>query len=477
MWFLLLACTENSKNNQDDTSSNGTVDSGDSTADTTLATEWTGTGLLQSAGLRESSHNPLAVLVDVTVQGTATVNVRWDCDGRGSSQSAEVVGSGTLSVFGVRANTACVIQVEADDGTGLVSADPLGWTSGSIPSDVPSMDLTVNTEGAVQSGTTLIGLTGDNRESSTLYSVGVDTEGEVVWLYVLESIGVAGQDHYVRVLGDGNLMLMLNEKVRMVTPAGETLYEIGSSELGEISHDALPLPNGDMLFITDEIRTLDLAAFGGSTEVQGDKLIRMTPDNEIVWTWSTFDHLDTERYPGQLSTGSAIGSSALDWTHGNAITLADSGSSVLFSSRSQSWIMKISLDTGDIGWIFGKDGHFNLTSGSWMYNQHAPELEDDGTLLVYDNGNERPEGASTRVVRYAMDEITLEASEQWSWEAPVYTDRVGDANLLENGDVLVNLGAPVNGDPTLVEVNSAGEVVWQLELGGGQSYRAERAPW
>lgn len=471
MWFLLLACTENSKNNSGDTSSTG--DSGE----TSLATQWTGTGLLQSVSLRESSHNPLATLVDVTVEASATVTVRWDCDGRGSSQSAEVVGSGTLSVFGVRANTACVIQVEADDGSEVVSADPLGWTSGSLPSDVPSMDLTVNTADAVQSGTTLIGLTSDNRESSTLYSVGVDTEGEVVWLYVLESIGVAGQDHYVRVMADGNLMLMLEEKVRMVTPAGETLYEIGSSALGEISHDALPLPNGDMLFITDEVQTLDLAAFGGETEVQGDKLIRMTPDNEIVWTWSTFDHLDTERYPGQLSTGSAIGSTALDWTHGNAITLADSGSSVLFSSRSQSWIVKVSLDTGDIGWIFGKDGHFNLTSGSWMYNQHAPELEADGTLLVYDNGNERPEGASTRVVRYAVDEINLEASEQWSWDAPLYTDRVGDANLLGNGDVLVNMGAPVGGDPTLVEVNSSGEVVWQLELGGGQSYRAERASW
>lgn len=463
MWFLLLACLRNPSKNFDV----GLV--------LPSPVDWSGDGLLQSLHIRESAHNPLAALVDVTVEGQALVTLAWDCDGKVGSQSQIVVESGTLSLVGVRAETRCQIQVDAENTEGRrASVNTLAWTSGALPADIPLMSLLQSQSDRLQPGTTLLRGQVDKDGSGSLYAVGVDTEGEVVWLYLLEDPNLIHKEHYVRVLEDGNLMLMLLQKARIINPAGETLYEIGLPELGDTHHDMLPLPNGDMLFLTSKVRVIE----DGTVKIKGDQLVRVTPDNTQVWRWSAFDHLDVRRFPGPLSQQFAMGTSALDWTHGNALVLADpEGSAILYSSRNQSWIVKISLETGEIEWIFGKDGDFDLSAGSWPYNQHAPELEADGSLLMYDNGNERPSGPSTRVVRFELDQQKHVAIEKWSWNAPVYTDRVGDANLLENGNILVTLGGPLKGRPEVVELSPSGEVLWELKMDAGQIYRAERAPW
>lgn len=434
---------------------------------------WHGDGILQDVRVYGNPHNPLGASVEVHVTQDVQLLLYWDCNGIVRSRQEYIEGHGILSVVGVPAQTSCEIHVEVEDTEGNTEkSDIIPWTSGVLPAEIPALDLVVNESAYVQSGITIINYS-DMGEQGSLYAMGVDVNGDVVWMYLLDETEDVHDDHYVRMLADGNLMLMLDKEAKVITPAGETLYEIKNNALSGNSHDILNLPGGDVLFIVSETKTLFVEALGAAVEVAGNQLVRVNERNDVVWTWSSFDHLDNSRFPGTLSLNTAKGTDDLDWMHANAIVSVDNGQAVLMSSRSQSWVVKIDLETGVVDWIFGKEGDFELASGSWMYNQHAPEWEVDGSLLVYDNGNERPEGPSTRVVRYALDQENRSAEEIWSWDCPQYTSRVGDANLLGNGNVLVTQGAPNNNRPSILEVNPHGEVVWQLNM-EGHVYRAER---
>lgn len=434
---------------------------------------WHGDGILKDVRVYGNPHNPLGASVEVNVTRDVELSLYWDCNGKIFSHQEHIERHGLLSVMGVPEQTSCEIHVEVEDAAGYQEkSDIIPWVSGVLPEEIPPLNLVVNESEYVQPGITIINYT-NMEEKGNLYAMGVDTTGTVVWMYLVDETEVAHDDHYVRVLEDGNLMLMLSKEAKVITPAGETLYEITNDELSGNSHDILNLPGGDVLFIVAETKTLFVEALGEAVEVAGNRLVRVNDRNEVVWTWSSFEHLDTSRFPGTLSLNTAKGTDDLDWIHANAIVSVDDGNAVLMSSRSQSWVVKIDLETGDVDWIFGKEGDFALDSGSWNYNQHAPEWEADGSLLLYDNGNERPEGPSTRVVRYALDQENRRAEEIWSWNCPQYTSRVGDANLLDNGNVLVTQGAPNNNRPSILEVTPQGDVVWQLTM-EGHVYRAER---
>ena len=55
----------------------------------------------------------------------------------------------------------------------------------------------------------------------------------------------------------------------------------------------------------------DLPGYPGTTSVLGDDMVDLDPNNQPVWVWRAFDHLDVNRHPYLFP----------DWTHSNAIVL------------------------------------------------------------------------------------------------------------------------------------------------------------
>ncbi len=439
----------------------------------------------------EAPQNPLAALVEVEVDRAATVELRWDCRDRTGSQTRSFPADGQplMEIWGVRAGTACRVEIDATDGDGEAQrARGLCWAPGSVPKALPEVG---GVEGEGQDGAITVIDPMEERDGSAWksYALGVDAEGEAVWLY--SDVEGASRDRYVRDMGDGTLLLMMQQAVRRITPGGQTISETGNASMGESHHDALPLPGGDVLFLTGEVRTVDVPSLGGEVPLGGDRLVRVAgadggaggaAPGEIVWEWSAFDHLDTQRFPGDISTHTDE-EGVYEWTHGNGLALSPDGRSVLYSARSQSWVVKISLEGGDVEWVLGDGGDFALDpagagggAAGWFYNQHAPEVQADGSVLLYDNGNERPgdDPRYSRAVRYALDTDAMTAAEVWSWTTPAYTYRMGDANLLDNGNYLVTVGSPGRMDAQVVEVSPDGAPVWAVTLSDTDIYRAER---
>jgi arylsulfate sulfotransferase len=212
----------------------------------------------------------------------------------------------------------------------------------------------------------------------------------------------------------------------------------------------------------------------------------------------------------QRSRRTSLTQGIADWFHLNAITwTGNDDDEIVISGRDQSAIVKLSWPEGKISWILASpDGwlpmfdKYLLTpvgeSFEWPYGQHAPEIlpdqdnnPDTMDILLFDNGNNRfdldeelqrkirnneipvPELFS-RMVQYRINEKEMTVEQIWQFGKEygddLFSVRVGDANLLPNGNRLGVFDVekdmlpetPKNG--TFFEVTEDSEIVWSAQM-------------
>jgi hypothetical protein len=218
-----------------------------------------------------------------------------------------------------------------------------------------------------------------------------------------------------------------------------------------------------------------------------DTVVEFSPnDGAVVNEWSLFDLVDPlsdlERIRPAEFCSQYLGDvypdlGARDWTHANAVVLDEARNAILVSARHLDKILAIRYQddengaAGELMWSLGEGGDFTLTDGEWFLHPHAPEVLEDGTIMVYDNGNERP-GTSlddpdslpySRAVQYRIDEDEMTAEQVWEHRADapgeaVYAPFVGDADVLDDGAVLITHGGLL--DPPAHSPQAEGVVVW-----------------
>jgi hypothetical protein len=149
---------------------------------------------------------------------------------------------------------------------------------------------------------------------------------------------------------------------------------------------------------------------------------------EVSFDWDSQVGVDQ----GALSPGWG------DAWHANWFQWIDHGAGpVLYVSLcNTAEVVKIDVTSGEVEWVFGEGGDFELDGGSrYTQCQHGLDVSADGTrMLAYDNGRDRGE---SRVVEYELDQTSLTASEVWSWTDGWYESLVGDVDWLADGTVLV----------------------------------------
>lgn len=397
-------------------------------------------------------------------------------------------------------------------------------------------------------------------ESLLGWLVAVDAEGEVVWYHRAEQ--PMGD---VRMVDDGLLLVERSDMGAQLIDLFGEVHQTWAGELGtgplatdgygrsrfpddatlvatdSMHHEVSMLPSGNLLFLSSEMRTYDgfdaprcgedPATFDGTYDLIVDVVVEATPDGEVVQEWPLADVLDPVDGPvgDQQVCGVPIpgvfptwvyqalpepqGSpTASDWTHANGVVLDEEHNALIVSVRHVDAVLALRYrededgPAGEVLWRLGADGGLDLAEGGdWPYHQHAPELQEDGTLVLYDNGNQRPgtdlttppgtEPGYSRAVRYDISDLWDggdEVVQVWEHRSevdgePAYASFVGDADVQPNGTVLVVDGglAGANGGPSaqitevVPEGDAGGEVVFELRVDGGSTwfvYRAERLP-
>ncbi len=449
-----------------------------------------------SAGRGEDAAPAVTVVIDpdnaliahatVTTASPAPVSLTFESADTGPRRmvSPEESTSHDFTVVGLRAETE--YEFEASTAGGPSASDPVTLATGVLPGHAPTVEVARAAEDESadsDAGITFFGLNPQQIGDGPAY-FGVDPDGVVVWY--LESDQPPGQGPVIRDLGDGQLLAFFHDTIERVDIAGDIEQVYDMTAAGPWHHDAVPMPGGGMFTLSAEKRTID------GEDVRGDTVVELDSRGNVVWTWSSFQHLDTTRYPGELARAQARTGGGTDWTHANSVTYDEESDDILISVRSQSWVVDIDHGTGDVLWIAGDDAGIDpgfdapfltLLEGSWFSGQHAAMITTDGELLVYDNRNETGgEHDNSRAVAYDLDLDAGTARQTFEYIAPKYTNSLGDVDELAGGHILVTAGGPageegVDDTAHIVETDEQGQPLWELAITDTRIYQAERVSW
>lgn len=366
-------------------------------------------------------------------------------------------------VLGLQAETEYAFRVTATTSDGRsATADTDAVTTAALPTDLPPLDVEVLDATAVAEGYTLFGTRRwtPSQDAEWGYLIALDESGTVVWY-----LDVGRPTGDLRMRENGNLVYQAgNISMTEITMDGETVWTHEAPDVGidSFHHEAFPTADGNLVVLSSELRSVDGYPGGETHDVVGDTVAVLSGDgSSLVAEHSLLDVLDPLRTrpgfdnPYWNSHYADEVSSTKDWSHGNAVIEDPSDGNFILSLRHQDWLVKIDASTGDVIWHLGEDGDFTMSgTGEWTYHQHAPEVQDDGSLLVYDNGNARTTLASdevpyTRIVQYDIDETAMTVTQVWEYrgESAYFSPFVGDADRLPNGNVLIADGGLIVGCP------------------------------
>lgn len=275
-------------------------------------------------------------------------------------------------------------------------------------------------------------------------------------------------------------------------------------DVDSLHHEIFEMPSGNLLALGSELRIFenyptsdsDPEAARGRASVIGDTIVEFSRDGTVVREWKLLDLLD----PYRIGYGSLAGgywtsryedliedveqAPIRDWSHSNAVVYDPSDDSYIVSVRHQDAVIKVSRETGELVWILGPPHHWQEPWASrrlqpvgdleWQYHEHGPVLTGEGTIVLYDNGNQRAGAYQdamplterySRAVEFSVDAESMEVEQVWSYGGPgdehFYSNYVSDADWLPvTGNILVTDGARETDSQGLNAERAEGTEYW-----------------
>jgi len=282
-------------------------------------------------------------------------------------------------------------------------------------------------------------------------------------------------------------------------------------------HDAVPLPNGNILMNVVEVKTALEAVNQGrdpfklGTTLFNEKLVEIKPTGtntaDIVWEWSFWDHLIQDFDSTKLNFGDVAANPQLldinflsiglptrsDWIHANSVQYNAQLDQVVVSSPflSEFYVIDHSTSTSEAsshtGGNYGKGGDFLYRWGNpisykqgtatdqKLFGQHFVHwipngLTDANKILVFNNGKGRPTHYSsvdiinptvTGGVYGFLGTSYGPLDFDWTYTDPTptnfYSNILSSAQRLPNGNTLICLGASSH----FIEIDSNKNIVWE----------------
>ncbi len=236
----------------------------------------------------------------------------------------------------------------------------------------------------------------------------------------------------------------------------------------------------------------DYIAQVGNASILFDRIVQLAPNGTTLWSWDTYNYIPLSEASPFNETATLNGQTAEDFTHANDLDWDYNNGIIYLNLRNTNTFYKINQTTGDIIWACGEFGNFTLLGANghplpaanglppslWYHSHDVKEVAPD-VFTMFDNdydNNTNPDNCHSRLMEVTLNETSMTAYVNWSWEAPTqYWTPYGGANLLlPNGDYIGNFGDPShqsaafpenkpwnfnNTGAVLVEVNPAGQIV------------------
>jgi hypothetical protein len=299
---------------------------------------------------------------------------------------------------------------------------------------------------------------------------------------------------------EGKPALMYYEGVG-AGPLGRTWYHgswhIMSTEYEELAtisagngyhadvHDILLRDDGTAVVQAYAPVTLDLSQYGGSKTAEVLESVIQTVEidsGDVLTEWHSLDHIPV------TDTYYALTQKQLDYAHVNTLEAdPDDPDVVVVSAKNLSQVFAVDLKSGDIVWrLGGKNPTLKLNADAvdtlevdgetlpFSY-QHDSRFETDGTLRIFDNGQQRPSSDRYSAISYfdidvAAGTATKLADRQLRTKPDTYAAIQGNAQDVGDGRTFVSWGD--RGKATLFDGLAA-----KISVTLPSTYRAYLAEW
>lgn len=196
----------------------------------------------------------------------------------------------------------------------------------------------------------------------------------------------------------------------------------------------------------------------------------VTRSGRVLFEWKSLDHIPYLDATEDIDFTQSV----IDVIHVNSI-YRDVDGGLLVSCRHLDEVIKIDGKTGEVIWRLGgsksKNNQFRFLndtlSGFFGFShQHSVFRTARGTIMMFDNGNLKPDPRSSRVVEYEIDEKqkTVRKVFEYRPKPEVYASSMGSVTSFPNGNILIGYGSAIKqtGEPSEVaaeEIDRNGNVV------------------
>ncbi len=382
-----------------------------------------------AAELKLETSQPVQVELEILGRENDTESLTHRFEERATSFALPVLG-----LYPAHSNTLLIRFYDDDDQ--LLGEENRSIDTPQLLPELPEIQVSVNTE-RKKPGMNLVSFFG--RAGSRLPQIPFmfDQYGNIRWYANMDTHPVLGNLFYdagVERLKNGNLYFGDGSSGRLVEMdmLGRVINEWLLPGYG-FHHNVLELTNGNLLATVNKHGL-------ATTEDHILEIDRETGD--IVQEWDLRESLNQRRR--------VWSSNARDWFHANGLAYDEAKDAIIVSGRVQGTV-KLTRDNKVI-WIFAPhsnwgtagdgtdlnskllqpldtngqpitdtavlDGFVDHSEFSWAWYQHAPELTPHGTLLLFDNGDNRHyqgQPVFSRAVEYLFDDDAMTVQQVWEY--------------------------------------------------------------
>lgn len=422
---------------------------------------------ISAISVARNSDNALSAVVSIRVRNADSVGVRFHLGGVPSGSDSvtaavKVVGdSATVPALGLLPARDYTLRAIVYGGGGNVTSDAVQLTTGALPSDLPHYAAS----GSDPSPGFVV-------FAAQMYGLVIDNTGRVVWYHRFPNgpgLSFMAQPNGRYVAKPSTPDPTDLESWVEIDPLGKITRTLGCARgLQPRPHDMISELDGSYWLLCDEVRTMDLTAFGGVAEarVTTQAIEHIAGDGTLLFHWSPFDHFAIT--DGELAdrTGANV-----NWTHGNALDL-DADGNLIASFRNLGEITKIDTKSGAVIWrLGGRANQFTFldVAAPAFSGQHSVRVAGPDAIMLLDNIGTPGESRSER---YAIDQAAMTARLVGSYSSTpsVVTLIGGSVQSLSGGRTLVSFGTAGR----VEEYDAAGQVKWSITGAAGYVFRAER---